>query len=38
MGGADLEVVQAAGSAEGHGAIAVGDVVADPEVATIHPP
>ena len=33
MGRADLEVVQAAGPAQGHGALAVGDVVAEAEVA-----
>ena len=33
MGRADLEVVQAAGPAQGDGALAVGGVVAEPEVA-----
>ena len=33
MSGADLEMVQAAGPAQGDRALAVGDVVAEPEVA-----
>ena len=33
MGGADLEVVEATSPAQGHGPLAVGDVVAEAEVA-----